>query len=447
MFYFSSPLFWYRLIFLAELIIAEGLFTFNLKKRSKFLLRVAGAIIFSYLVVFLFPILSFEAIYVSFMFLFFFAVTVFALMFCYDEPLINVLFCAIAAYAAQHIAYELNTFILTLLNLDSSSAPYGETGKLAFSVWSFAIYLESYGAIYALLYAVFGTRIKVGADLKIGNAALLALSGFIVVVAVLLNAFLTYRKVENPDNFVMCMCHGYNLVCCGLALIVQFSMLGKKEIQSELDTLQRLHEEQRRHYALFKENVDYINVKCHDLKHQVMRLAQGMKADDSVIRDIENALMIYDSDVKTGSETLDVILTEKRLACVKNNIIFSCIADGKKLKFMSDADICSLFGNALDNAIEAVCRIEDEKKRSIGLNLKESKGFLSLSVRNGYFVAPVFKDGLPRSIKGDEINHGFGMKSLKAIAEKYGGEMSVSAADGVFTLNMLFPLENLSYVE
>lgn len=447
MFYFSSPLYWYRLIFLAELIIAECLFSFNFKRRSKFFLRVAASLSFCYAIAFLFPILSFDAVYVSFMFLFLFALTVAAMFFCYDAPLINILFCGIAAYAIQHIAYELDTFIVTALNLESSSGPYEETGKLAFSIWSFAIYVESYGVVYALGYAVFGMRIKAGADLKIGNAALLAISGFIVVVAVLLNAFLTYRKTDNPDLFVICMCHGYNLVCCALALVVQFSMLNKKEIQVELDTLQRLHEEQRKHYALFKENVDYINVKCHDLKHQIRRIGEGGSVDDSVISEIEDAITIYDSDIKTGCETLDVILTKERLACVKNNIIFSCIADGSKLYFMSDADICSLFGNALDNAIEAVCMVKDVKKRSIGLNLKEAKGFLSLSLRNVYAVEPVFEDGIPRSIKGDDINHGFGMKSIKSIVEKYDGEMSVSATNGVFTLNMLFPLADLSCVE
>lgn len=441
MFYFSSPLFWYRLIFLAELILAEGLFTFNFKKRSNFGFRVAGSILGCYAIVFLFPILSFDAVYVSFMFIVFFALTVVALVFCYDAPLINILFCAIAAYAIQHIAYETDTMILTALNLDSSSAPYEETGKLAFSVWSFAIYIESYGVVYSLGYAVFGQKIKAGADLKIGNAVLLALSGFIVLVAVFLNAFLTYRKTENPDIAIMCMCHGYNLVCCVLALIVQFSVLNKKEIQVELSTLQRLHEEQQKHYAFFKESVDYINVKCHDLKHQIRRIAMGGDVKDSVISEIEDAIMIYDSEVKTGCETLDVILTKARLTCAQNNITLSCIADGSKLSFMSDSDICSLFGNALDNAIEAVCKIEDVTKRSIGLNLKESKGFLSLSVRNVYAVEPVFDNGNLRTSKGDEQNHGFGMKSIKLIAEKYGGEMSVSAVDGVFTLNMLFPLQ------
>lgn len=116
------------------------------------------------------------------------------------------------------------------------------------------------------------------------------------------------------------------------------------------------------------------------------------------------------------------------------------MVDGKQLDFMSDADICSLFGNALDNAIEAVCFIEEKDKRVIELTVKVSRGFLSVCVRNSYCCDVVFDGDLPKTTKGDEINHGYGMKSIKSIVERYGGELSVVAQEGAFNLNMLFPL-------
>lgn len=72
MFEFSSPLFWYRLIFLAELILAEGLFSFKRPRRTRFPLRLALSVAAIYAITFLFPIAAYNAFYVSFMFLFVF---------------------------------------------------------------------------------------------------------------------------------------------------------------------------------------------------------------------------------------------------------------------------------------------------------------------------------------------------------------------------------------
>ena len=443
MFEFSSPLFWYRLIFLAELILAEGLFSFKLPRRTRFPLRLALSVAAIYAITFLFPIAAYNAFYVSFMFLFMFGMTIAGLFVCFDAPLLNIAFCAVAAYAVQHIAYEAYTFFVFAFGLQTTSVPYAETGQIVFDVWTLAVYIESYAAAYGLMYFVFGTRIKRGTDLRIGNAGLLIISAVILLAAILLNAVVTYHETEEPDILLICLAHAYNATCCVLAVFIQFFMLGRRKMQTDLDTLRLLHEQERRHYMLFKDNVDYINVKCHDLKHQIRRIAKGGEVRDSVISEIENAVMIYDSDVKTGRETLDIVLTEKRLVCVRQGITFSCIADGAQLSFMSDADVCSLFGNALDNAIEASCRIPDREKRSIGLNVKASRGFVSVSVRNSC-ADDVKTDGeLPRTTKGDETSHGFGMKSMKLIAEKYGGELSVSAADGVFTLNLIFPRDDL----
>lgn len=443
MFEFSSPLFWYRLIFLAELILAEGLFSFKLPRRTRFPLRLALSVAAIYAITFLFPIAAYNAFYVSFMFLFMFGMTIAGLFVCFDAPLLNIAFCAVAAYAVQHIAYEAYTFFVFAFGLQTTSVPYAETGQIVFDVWTLAVYIESYAAAYGLMYFVFGTRIKRGTDLHIGNAGLLIISAVILLAAILLNAVVTYHETEEPDILLICLAHAYNATCCVLAVFIQFFMLGRRKMQTDLDTLRLLHEQERRHYMLFKDNVDYINVKCHDLKHQIRRIAKGGEVRDSVISEIENAVMIYDSDVKTGRETLDIVLTEKRLVCVRQGITFSCIADGAQLSFMSDADVCSLFGNALDNAIEASCRIPDREKRSIGLNVKASRGFVSVSVRNSC-ADDVKTDGeLPRTTKDDETSHGFGMKSMKLIAEKYGGELSVAAADGVFTLNLIFPRDEL----
>ena len=156
---------------------------------------------------------------------------------------------------------------------------------------------------------------------------------------------------------------------------------------------------------------------------------------------MEDVISIYDSAVETGNKTIDIILTEKSLMCNKNHIKLTCIVDGGALSFMAEQDIYSLFGNAIDNAVEALSQVEDEEKRVVGIIAKRKGMFVSLQFYNYCSQTPQFSGGLPVTTKADKQYHGFGMKSIRMIAQKYGGEMDVSVENQVFNLRLLFPLE------
>lgn len=145
--------------------------------------------------------------------------------------------------------------------------------------------------------------------------------------------------------------------------------------------------------------------------------------------------------VETGNEALDTILTEKSLTCSSVGIVLSVIADGSALARMSAADIYSFFGNALDNAIEAVSRLADPEQNTISLTITRCGKMAAGNMENPYPTEPTFKDGLPQTTKADATNHGFGVRSMRATAERYGGTLHVGAEDGVFYLNALIPVE------
>ena len=108
---------------------------------------------------------------------------------------------------------------------------------------------------------------------------------------------------------------------------------------------------------------------------------------------------------------------------------------------MSETDIYSLFGNAIDNAAEALMKVQDKEKRVIGLIVRTSGTFLSVHIYN-YCPEPLkFADGLPVTTKAAKRAHGYGVKSIRMITEKYGGEMSMSQKDDIFNLDLLFPLD------
>lgn len=214
------------------------------------------------------------------------------------------------------------------------------------------------------------------------------------------------------------------------------------EARKELSAVQSILEKQYAQYQMSRESIDLINRKYHDLKHQ---LAALRAAPDAAVRtqwldEIEQDIRLYEAQNKTGNSVLDVLLTGKSLYCQNHGISLTVVADGKILSFMDVMDICSVFGNALDNAIECELKIPDQEKRMIHLTLTAQKQFLLLQVENYCPDTPMFQNSLPVTTKQDASNHGFGIKSIRFTAQKYGGSATVQMKDDWFILKVLVPI-------
>ena len=104
---------------------------------------------------------------------------------------------------------------------------------------------------------------------------------------------------------------------------------------------------------------------------------------------------------------------------------------------MQAMDIYSLFGNAVSNAVEAVEKLADPEKRVIDISSERVGDMVNVRVCNYFDGGLLMKDGIPQTSKVEEEGfHGFGMKSMAMIAEKYGGGLSVSTDADLFTLNV-----------
>lgn len=103
----------------------------------------------------------------------------------------------------------------------------------------------------------------------------------------------------------------YNLICCILILYIQVKLCVQKKLESEVQTLSFLLHQSEEQYRQSNENIMLLNLKCHDLKHQIREYTQKHTLDEEYIKDLENIVNIYDSPVKTGNDALDLILTGK----------------------------------------------------------------------------------------------------------------------------------------
>jgi hypothetical protein len=214
----------------------------------------------------------------------------------------------------------------------------------------------------------------------------------------------------------------------------------------EAFTMQILLDKQYDQYQQSIKNAEIVNQRYHDLKHylHLLRSESEPKKKEEYLNEIEKSINVYEAQYKTGNHVLDILLGQKGQQIIDDQINFTCVADGEQLNFMSTLDILSLFGNAMDNAIENVKQITPSEKRLIKLAIFNQDNLLIIKIDNYYTNTLNRQGGMFVSTKKDQFNHGYGIKSIRNIVEKYGGSLNINTDNNWFTLMMLIPIHGLA---
>ena len=274
-------------------------------------------------------------------------------------------------------------------------------------------------------------------DPNVSNAFMLAFVVLALLVTNILNTWIRRAGLQAPPTALLA------IICNMMLLMIEFNVFRRSSMEQERQVLEQLMVERERQQRLSQENVDLINIKCHDLKHQIAALRDMPAGDerDRTIGELEQAVLIYDSMARTGVAALDTVLTEKSLLCDSLGIEFTCSADGSKLSFLSPAELYSLFGNMIDNAIEATRGLENPEKKVITLGVRFNAGLITIHEEN-YFAGEVqFAEHVPQSTKNDPLNHGYGYRSMKMIVEGHGGVIDCGTSGDVFSLDIAIPVD------
>lgn len=231
---------------------------------------------------------------------------------------------------------------------------------------------------------------------------------------------------------------------CGFAILyAQQEQVQRLEARTELASINAQLVSQHQEYLQSKENIESLGRLAHDLKHQITALRAEVDPEHVAtgFEQLEASVQRYSVQQHTGNPVLDVILTAKTRVCAEHGITLTAVADGKLLSGMSSMDIASLFGNALDNAIEATSQLHDPEQRLIRLALYGQGRFTVIRIEN-YYDSALKKDtegNLRTTKRNDTHRHGFGVKSIRHIAQQYDGEVTIHAEDHWFTLTVLLP--------
>ena len=413
-----DSLFFVKYDFLIEVIIAEAILLFSKPGRKYFFPVLVLSLLLSFAVASLWPAeLRWQVVMPKF-FILFLLTAVSAYFLFRISPKECVFFCIIAL-TVQQAGYVATLFCFDWFREHQALPLFRDLVVML--------------PLFLLTRLAFNKFLKKQSVIRLKSLPLFLISCVILVMSIIMSfaVFLSFLRYGFNPFVVYTLI--YEFISFILVLALQYFLFEESELVNRIDSMEKLWQMEQKQYKLAEESIELLNIRYHDLKHLIAN------PEGSGAAGIQEKLTEYQCLANTNNKALDVVITQKALFCSKREISFSYMLNGDLIRFMPNSEIYALFGNILDNGIESSLKIGNPRKRIISLSLKREKQFILIHCDN-YYEGPLqLKNGFPLSTKRDRAHHGFGLKSIRAIVEKYGGHVAVKWGDEVFNLNILIP--------
>ena len=358
---------------------------------------------------------------------------------CWKISLANLGMCLCAGTAVQAITGRLTELFYLVQGID----PYRSISLFGWKsynpVIAWLVYLLLHLALIITLGLIFRSKKGVVQNERYSHIVVLYSISVMVITTTLQN-YSRPLEANNPE--MATVVRALVLIWSLLVLIFRTMLLAHGRVNEELEITQRLLQNERKQFDAIRDDMEMINIKCHDMRHMLDQYADRLT--ETEMKELRSAIRIYDSHLKTGNDILNMVLYKKQAIMEQRHITLSCMADARCLSFMEASDVFSMMNNAIDNAIEAVSQLTDEAMRLISLNIREENGIAVIQLTNYFVPSSAVDAGLPQTTKDDYLKHGYGMRSIDFVAQKYDGLMRYQVEDNLFHLNVCIPITEKS---
>lgn len=210
--------------------------------------------------------------------------------------------------------------------------------------------------------------------------------------------------------------------------------------QQELQLAQRQLELQYRSFQQQRAQDEQLKSLSHDMQNH-LRVLHSMTVESSAkqyIDDLTRQAEPLADQVVTGSPTVDLILRQKQAECRDHGLQLEAAVRCPSQEPVSAMELCVLFANCIDNAIEAAQNpaVTDRVIRVTG---GVSHGCLVVHFENACLGRPRMKGGLPLTTKQEGV-HGYGLRNVRAVLEQHDGSLSIQPEEGRFVLTWMLPV-------
>lgn len=342
--------------------------------------------------------------------------------FCYRVSSESVLFYSMIALTIYRVSWNAVKLISTI-PVEGDAA--WSNGSIFQSVMSYILYL-----VLAIAgYQVFRYFVKQPALFQVKLKGIFA----IVLLCQMLLEF-TFQLFYKGENLTLFFLTALLYSIFNYVLLVLLAFLNTLR-QAKIG-LENFISSKQKYYEISREGILSLQIKCHDLKHQIamIRAADGERQMNQYIDNLADSIDEYNTVVSTGNKDVDVVLTEKNIICSMNRIRFTYIIDGMLFSFLKAMEIYALFGNVMDNAIESMSHVDGDQKKFISLKANRVGDMAVLVVENYFEHDLEFENGIPVTSKDEKGSHGFGLRSIISIAKDHGGGVVIQTEEHVFKL-------------
>lgn len=264
----------------------------------------------------------------------------------------------------------------------------------------------------------------------------------IMFITSVITIFLIFEsKLENKSvvmyNLSIISSFGL-LYSCFIALYLYENLSRQATIEKQQEIFKQQIKAQSKHLDEILITQKEMKKLRHDLHNHNISLQgyfenEDYKAGLEYIKNMNNIIGSSEDSIETGNVALDAIINSKRSIAVSKNIEFNTHIQIPENLFVNAIDICIIFGNALDNSIEA-CEQISEGIRRITVNIVYEDNSIICKISN---TALKHKGKFLQTTKKDNIEHGFGIKNIETAISKYNNVFRFIQDDDEFTLSFV----------
>lgn len=236
---------------------------------------------------------------------------------------------------------------------------------------------------------------------------------------------------------IISVCAGYYMAFYTLQIASK-----QKDEEQRSDQLRQQLSMNEKYYNTLLDSISQTRIHNHDLKHHVNTLDVLCKEGkyeplsqyiSSMAENLPYALpTIYCQDL-----ALNALLNHMEQLYRQKNLTFDCAIHLPKNNNLDSMHLCIIFGNALQNAIEASGKLSHDQPPFVDCSTTYEDKNIVITISNRFDGKPLVKkeNSYASSKKGED--HGLGLGSIRTVVEKYNGWMGVEIEEDVFTLKLI----------
>lgn len=245
-----------------------------------------------------------------------------------------------------------------------------------------------------------------------------------------------YRPGEHMNLLAVCVVSG---------VVLSMLVVSLNRVKVAADQTQRLEAQlamSERYYAELTGQLQVNRIRVHDLRHHINTLsglcAQGNLAEVcGYIATMERWIPAASYRQYCASGAVNALLSHYEAICRQKKIPLDCQVRLPVLERVDPLHLCVIFGNALQNALDALEGLEKDRSPYLRVQATRTQGRIVINVSNPYTgTLRTYKDGLPISSK-PEPGHGFGLLSIRETVRRYNGWCGTEGDNQVFILQVV----------